>query len=331
MSGSLIYVNATQSSQLSPIAFFESFIKKNLIIEAKADFLSKFPNPEDEFDYWSRFTVEVDLINERFTVDYQIEKIIDEYNVQREWKTIEYSLETELAKLFKTEYEKSKILLLEKFGIFNEGTLSKNTGADTKNLRESLKDIRHKLLKCLEILSTNNYPDSLSRTIEKPIQWLVLFLYDRFSSILPKAEMNSKILEIVSHSNKLKERLDLTVLKPDTAEIFSRLKDKTGENIIVFKNPVEDLLNFTLFCNVNLNEIKKPIGFKNNFGAVNYLIGKLSKKLSLNRSKIEKLNIVKLGKYNFIADSCNTDYSRFPKINKEWADLIDDTFENCLS
>ena len=305
------------------------FFKKNLVNNARENFLSNFPNSNDADNFWNKFPNVTDLVNERFTVEYEIEHFVDEFNIEREWKKTVYSIESEISKIFKAEYEKSKIFLLEKFEIFTEYP-NKKSFKNKKNLGDALKDILNNVLFHLDKISNNNYSDALSKAMESPLHWIVLFLYNRFSSALPKAEGNLKLLEIINSEISIKEKLDIKILKPDTAEEFFKLKDRTGERILLFEDSIQDLLNFSLFCKGEISEIKKPIKFKSNLGAANYLIGKITKKLSLNRSKIEEKKIITLGDGNFIADICNTEFSRFPNNNKEWSDLIDNTFRNCL-
>jgi hypothetical protein len=327
----LISFDKYNSSESSPIGFFDNFFKKNLLAEAKSIFLSSFPNPNDENDNWNKFPVKVDALNERFSVEYQVEEFVDEFEPPKiNTVVVEYFLESELKKLFKYQYEQSKQLLLKKFEELSNSSASYINPKKIKNLKEGIKDIHYKILGHLEHLNQEQYSEEILDHLKEPLRSLILFLYNRFASVLPDPTLNQTILSVVQSEKSILQKLDLSILSTDTADRLFNLTDRFGRKIIAFKNSGDDLERFRLFCQGKCGEINSPINIVDNFGAAFYTIGKIAKKIGIQRSTIEEYRLFSFKGVPFVAALCYTETTRFQHLNKQWADIIDETFKSCL-
>ncbi len=320
---SLINIKATNSSLRSPIAFFNSFFTKNLILKAKESFLSKFPNPQDEHDLWNSYPVSIDFKKQTFSVEYIIEFYNEETNSQNSKHIIEeYTFESEIEKLFRSEFEKSKKLILQKYLPLNDENNDKY-----KNLKEALVDELKSILKHLKQIQNAKLIDTEIIVFKRPLESLINLLYLNFINFLPSPKVNDEIVQIIKSRENSIHLYEDKILPNDFVTRILELKDITGNNIFQFENKTIAAEQLNQICFGNYRNISSPIKFISNSGAAYYMISILLKTLNISRTEIQKAKIFDLNKGNFYSNYCDTEKYRYPLKNKDSAFLIDQIFE----
>lgn len=329
---SLIYIECKESTETSPIAFFESFYTLNKIKEAKESYISMIPkpvnkeNPYDPNDFWNSFSFDVDEKKKTFTVKYYEEEYDDEGLVVNLLSKINlHSFESELEKLFREQFYISTRLLRNKIEKFNKDELSK------KSVLEYLSDKTRFFLKAIDDIKTNVKPEKLNKVYTRPYKSLIVFFYRHYDYLMPSQHSDKRISVILKELPKNIELYKPVTLSVDIIDAIINLKKTNKYNVFPFSDPKLVHKNLSYFFNKQFDLIKPPICFPSNIVAANYLIAKLAFYLGYTRPEIQKANIFKLDTNNFNADLCNKDYSRFGSNNITLKYLIDSMFYKHLS
>lgn len=325
---SLIHIECKNSTEKSPIAYFEDFFSNRnaKLKDAMNSFEKQYPNPQDPKDQWNRFPTSVNKIKKTITVDYLIEEFTDEDVPPLErWETVIYSFEGELEKLFRDEFINSAGLIRKKIKSINSGKIKKKTGV------EFLSKATDFLLKAIDHIDNSVKPRKIADICARPYCSLIAFFYNHFPDLMPLPQIDPRIGKLFKNHPKHAHLYVKTTLSVKIIEDIFTIKDAKSILVFQFHSINDTKVQLIHFFNGEFNLITSPITFSQNLVAANYLIAKLAIYLGYTRPKIEKANIFKLGKSNFIASLCDKDFQRLHKTNRSLYYILENMFENHLS
>jgi len=259
---SLISVKTINSTVTSPLRFFEKFYNKENLLIAYDFYLSQMPDINDPDSEWNKFPVTVDLVNKKWSVEYEVETSYDEHNGSTyEYLIREYTFETELLNLLRDEFYISK-------GLFNKKIIDSKEDKRKKDLA------RNFIYKCLEILDKieSNGLSQYNNILSRPIKSLIRFAYLNFKDFVPDQKIDKRVGEVLKEKESSRDIYESTGLSPDLATEVLNIKDNVGNPLVNYLDE-SDLENLKLFLSKNFSAIKgTPIRLIGEVGIVSYLL-----------------------------------------------------------
>lgn len=318
-------INVKESSKTSPFAFFIDFFDKNLIVKARKTFLANLPNLEDENDYWISKCSAVDKQKEMFILEFSEENFDKENNIfKNDQVTVIVSFKSEIEDLFKKEYYISKRLIQEKFPQTGDNKIN------TKNSKEYVHDFFMKAILIINLIETNPIYVNYTSECLRPFYAIIRFIYTKFPDLAPDRKIDPCINEILKSSVTTENLYSPINLNREILEKILTLTDLKGKLIFEVKDIKETRIKLNNFFDHNFDKIASPIEITSKPGPANYIIAILSKYLGYTRPEIEKKKIFKIGKFLFLANPCNLEFSRLNKRKPDLALKINLVFSKSL-
>jgi hypothetical protein len=315
---SLISIKTSVPTTKSPAAFFISFFESQKIIEAERSFISSFPNPNEENDYWSSFCTSLLPNRKGFEVEYFVQSFDDE----GDWPTTEsvvvtYTFDSELEKLFHKKYQEFKKLFNEKFSNIE-------SAKNRKSQIEYIRDLQLKVIKiCYQVDAMESFHE-IKSTLHRPLFAIIRFIHinykeyalkpnvDKFIQIALKSK--SETAHFIGEPFSLNSLLTLEVLRgPNGKKLFKFPKDEND-----FKDNLEH------FYFNRIGKISSPIQINGRVLHVGYLIHKICTALDYSITDIAKAKIFMINTSFLIPNYCYTDANR---VNTNIKDIIDLHFQ----
>ena len=314
----LITISSTKPTIKSPAAFFTSFLKVEKISEAKNSFLSNFPNPANENDYWNQFCVTVLGDQDSFEVEYFFEiSEDDEKPPLRNSILVTYTFGSELEKIFRDNFQLFKTLFLEKLDNFEPSKRGR------KNKIEYVKDLQTNLIvigmKLEESIECQNIKDVLLR----PLHAIMLFIYNHSGEYA----LNPNVSPFIQ--NALESRADTSHFIYETISIdkllgIESIRNLDGSSMFSFDDDDIDLKQHLRFLfDRELDQVKSPIRIWGQSMKVDYLIHKICGALNYSITDIASRQIFCNNSARLIPDYCYSNTSRIGRSPDGAKDIID--------
>ena len=315
----------------NPLGFFKAFYEAGYLHVLRARFMPDATNPDDIIH---RYPTKVDVENETYTIEYEIERAghAEEYYPGYEtWVTDE-------CQTVVTSYS-FKDYLLSRFTI--EADIACET-IDTLIVAESSGEKAS--LKCqvwldhLAFYIRKHQEPEFKRYGELAVFLgkIVRYLYDKYKSFCPPTQSNTEIKTILTNiTYNTKSSLGNKALKYTIFKSFLNLSDEHGELLIDFENSERSLTEAALitFAEGMPNMAETEVYFNWEAGAVGYILRRLnefSPKMQL--KVLEESNKVFINKKPFIARNASKAASIFgtKPAKASLRRLIDDLFNSHL-
>lgn len=297
---SLISVKTINSTVTSPLRFFEKFYNKANLLIAYDFYLSQMPDINDPDSEWNKFPVTVDLVNKKWSVEYEVETSYDEHNGPTyEYLIREYTFETELLNLLRDEFYISK-------GLFNKKIIDSNEDKRKKDLA------RNFIYKCLEILDKieSNGLSQYNNILSRPIKSLIRFAYLNFKDFVPDQKIDKRVGEVLKEKESSRDIYESTGLSPDLATEVLNIKDNVGNPLVNYLDE-SDLENLKLFLSKNFSAIKgNPIRLIGEVGIVSYFLVRIILISGLRLKDAQEQAIFKINGSKFYANYASNEKYR---------------------
>lgn len=303
---SIISIKTGNSTEPSPLRFFDKFYNKQGLQLAYDCYLKQMPNLNDPNSEWNKFPVTLDLENKKWIVEYQVETSYDEYiGSTYEYLMRVYTFEIELQNLLQEEFYISK-------GIFNTKILESDGDKRKKD------QARNFICKCLELLDRLN-TSGLSEhagLLSRPIRSLIRFVYLNFIDIAPDQKIDKRIGEVLKERESSSDIYRSNSLSSDLAIAVLSLKDKKGDSIINYFDH-SDLEKLKQFFQKNFSALKeKPIRLYGEVGIVSYFLAEIIMISGLQLNVVEQQKMFQINGIYFIAKSVSTEKYRIALRNE---------------
>jgi hypothetical protein len=314
----LINISTTNPTVKSPAAFFTSFFNSEKISEAKKSFLSNFPNPNDENDYWNQFCVTVLEGRDSFMVEYFFDASEeDQKPPETNSVVVTYTFGSELEKLFRDNFQLFKMLINEKL---------KDTQTDKRKIKaktEYVKDLQTKLISIgMNLEGTPEYQD-IKDVLLRPLYAIMRFIYNHFGEyalnpnvdpFLRKAlESRVETLHFIDEPISLDKLLGISTIKNlDGSPMFQLGGEGKGS---------EKSLRFFFYR--ELEKIKSPIHIWGQSMKVDYLIHKICGALNYAITDIASRKIFFNNSVCLTPDCCYSNTARIGSSPDGAKDIID--------
>jgi hypothetical protein len=307
---SIISIGTINSTEPSPLRFFEKFYNKQGLQLAYDYYLKQMPILNDPDSEWNKFPVTLDLENKKWLVEYQIETSFDELlGPTYDYFIREYTFENELQNLLEYEFYISK-------GLFNKKILESKDDKRKKDL------IRNFIHKCLEVIDSIESSElrQYNKILSRPIRSLIRFVYLNFIDFAPHQKIDKRIGEALKERESSRDLYVSNQLAPELAAAVFNIKDNLGNPVIEYFDET-DFENLKLFFNKNFSAIRSnPIRLVGEVGIVNYFLVKIILISGLQLSDVQKQMMFKINGSNFFANYASNDKYRV-SFRKEYIKL----------
>jgi hypothetical protein len=297
---SIISIDIANSTETSPLKFFEKFYTEESIKLAYANYLQQMPDLNNPDDQWVRFPVEIDTENKTWTIEFTVETSYDEYSAPSYQTYIkEFSFKNELEKLLRDNFFISRNTIAKKI---DEST-------STKSQKDTIRNFIKKCLLILDVIESGKWIID-SNIFSRPIRSLIRFCYVNFNDIAPSQKIDGRIGDILKEKESSKNLYESTGLLPSLADNIQNIKDSIGNPLINYVDET-DLDKLKLFLNKNFSTIKgNPIRLIGAVGVVNYFLSRIILLSGLKLKDAAKYKMFSINHESFFANYASTDKYR---------------------
>jgi hypothetical protein len=313
----LINISTTNPTVKSPAAFFTSFFNSKKISEAKKSFLSNFPNPNDENDYWNQFCVTVLEGRDSFMVEYFFDASEeDQKPPETNSVVVTYTFGSELEKLFRDNFQLFKMLFNEKLN---------NSQTDKRKIKDKIeyvKDLQTKLISIgMNLEGTSEYEDIID-VLLRPLYAIMRFIYSHFGEYALNPNVNPFI------KKALESRADTLHFIYETISIdkllgIESIRNLDGSSMFRFDDEINLKQNLRFLFDRELDQVKSPIRIWGQSMKVDYLIHKICGAFNYSITDIALRQIFCNNSYPLIPDCCYSNTSRIGRSPDGAKDIID--------
>jgi hypothetical protein len=314
----LINISTTKPTVKSPAAFFTSFFSFDKINAAKKSFLSNFPNPDDENDYWNQFCVKVLEGQDSFEVEYFFDISEDDKRPPlTDSILVTYTFGSELEKIFRDNFQLFKILFNEKLDSFESSKLGR------KNKIEYVKDLQTKLISIgMNLEGTPEYED-IKDVLLRPLYAIMRFIYSHFGEYALNPNVDSFVKKALESSIETLHFIDEPI-SLDKLLGIATIKNLDSSPMFQLSGNEKNLeQNLRFFFYRELDKIKSPIYIWGQAMKVDYLIHKICGALNYEITDIASREIFYNNSSRLIPDYCYSNTSRIGSSPDGAKDIID--------
>ncbi len=314
----LINISTTNPTVKSPAAFFTSFFNSEKIREAKKSFLSNFPNPNDENDYWNQFCVTVLEGRDSFMVEYFFDASEeDQKPLETNSVVVTYTFGSELEKLFRDNFQLFKTLFKEKLDSFEPSKHGR------KNKIEYVKDLQAKLISIGTTFGGNLEYQDIKDVLLRPLYAIMRFIYSHFGEYALNPNVDSFVKKALESSVETLHFIDEPI-SLDKLLGIATIKNLDGSPMFQLggngKGPEQ---NLRFFFYRELEKIKSPIHIWGQSMKVDYLIHKICGALNYAITDIASRKIFFNNSICLTPDCCYSNTSRIGSSPDGAKDIID--------
>ena len=305
----IIYPKCLPSTENKPFRFFDTFFFSNSLNTFRKSF---YPDKNDPDSLFNQFPIEIDYVNEQYTLEFEVELDIDDNGFPiREWREKIYTFEKYLVERFDFELQIS-------YGFLDSSIENKSNKYKKAELINKLID---NSTNCLITVREFTYFEKYRSLFETVLAKFIRHIYRNYKSSAPKA---SDIVRDIIESNKLSELV--FDQKTIGIGIVNEILNLNYQSEPLFDFSDKGLAKKFLldFITCPIIEVTGSIQFQNNTEAAYYFIYRLSKSHNIKATKIENAGKIHFKNSIYSANASYSNVNRFISKESEKKRLIDE-------